>query len=99
MAEGKAIHRHGDLNTGHGCWPPSAAIASSTRTYVNNILVHLKGDLYETHCCPSIPECHQDVGVGSSSTVYVENKLLRRVDDANTPDGTAAEGSPNTFCG
>ncbi len=76
---GMPVHRQGDLDTGHGCWPPRPTSSWASRTYVNNLLVHRDGDAYEVHCCPSIPECHAGTGAGGSATVFVENKALRRL--------------------
>lgn len=95
---GMPVHRQGDLDTGHGCWPPRPTSSWASRTYVNNLLVHRDGDAYEVHCCPG-SDCHAGTGAGGSATVFVENKALRRVGDAVSCGGTAAEGSPNVFCG
>lgn len=45
-----AAHRHKDIGTGHGCFPPRPNAGASLDVFVNNKGWHRKGDGWEAHC-------------------------------------------------
>lgn len=94
-----AVTRLGDLCTGHGCWPPRANNAASPDVFINGIPAHRKSDGWLTHCCPSIPECHDSVLQSGSSTVFCNGQPLGRVGDPIVCGSTVATGSGNVFAG
>ncbi|MEW5885469.1 MAG: PAAR domain-containing protein [Pseudomonadota bacterium] len=92
-----AAHRHRDLCSGHGCWPPRPNAQASTDVRINGRGAHRVGDAWEVHCCPAIPECHGSVQAGGSPTVYVNGQALARVGDAVACGSACASGSADVF--
>lgn len=90
------VCRLGDLDTGHGCWPPRPNVQASSNIFVNGIGVHREGDGWATHCCLT---CHSGVLASGSSTVYINGKQCGRIGDPVSCGSTVAEGSPNVFAG
>jgi uncharacterized Zn-binding protein involved in type VI secretion len=66
------IVRLTDKCSGHGCWVPRPSAAGSPDVFDQNIPVERFGDPMEIHCCPSIPECHGGIHIGTH-TVFVNN--------------------------
>ena len=44
-----AVHRKGDMGTGHGCWPPRSNSSGSGTVFANKIGVHRVGDGWNPH--------------------------------------------------
>ena len=44
-----AVHRKGDMCSGHGCWPPRPNTAASSTVYANSKGVHRVGDAWVAH--------------------------------------------------
>jgi len=92
-----AVHRLGDIGTGHGCYPSRPNIQASPNVYVNSISVHRQGDAWATHCCG--PSCHASVLAAGSSTVYINSLQCARIGDPVACGSACATGSPNVFAG
>jgi uncharacterized Zn-binding protein involved in type VI secretion len=91
-----AAHRHTDICTGHGCWPPRPNIQGSPDVFVNGLGWHRKTDLWDVHCCPP---CHDGSAQDGSSTVFVNGLRACRVGDPVDCGSYMAGGSPNVFAG
>lgn len=49
----------GMLTTGHGTWPPVAAVSGDPFIKINGQPIVVEGSVYSTHCKPgSSPQCH-----------------------------------------
>ncbi|MCY1283156.1 PAAR motif protein [compost metagenome] len=94
-----AVTRLGDQCTGHGCWPPRPCNGASGNVFANGIAVHRKGDSWEAHTCPAIPETHASVLAEGSSTVFANGKPLARIGDPVACGSSVATGSANVFAG
>jgi uncharacterized Zn-binding protein involved in type VI secretion len=94
-----AVARLGDLCTGHGCWSPRPSSSASPNVFVNGIPAHRQGDGWQTHCCPSISECHASILAEGSSTVFCNGLQLGRIGDPVACGSTVATGSNNVFAG
>lgn len=92
-----AVHRKGDIGTGHGCWPPRPNAQGSPNVYCNSIPVHRQSDAWNSHCCG--PACHGGSLAAGSSSVYSNSKQLGRIGDPVSCGSAAASGSGNTFAG
>lgn len=93
-----AVTRLGDLDTGHGAWPPRTSTSGSPNVFVNGIQVHRKGDTWAVHCDPS-PSCHAGALAEGSATVFVNGLPIGRVDDPVDCGSLVAAGSGNVFAG
>ncbi len=92
-----AVHRLGDICTGHACFPPRPNVQASPNVFVNGIPVHRLGDAWATHCCGS--SCHASVLAHGSSTVFVNTLECARIGDPVACGSACATGSPNVFAG
>lgn len=92
-----AVHRHTDLCTGHGCFPPRPNVQGSTDVFVNGLGAHRVTDTWASHCCG--PVCHASVQAGGSGTVYVNGLSLARIGDPVACGSVCATGSQNVFAG
>ena len=92
-----AVHRLGDLCTGHGCFPPRPNIAASGDVFTNGIGVHRVGDGWAVHCC--FLACHGGSQAAGSGTVFVNGKAMARIGDAVSCGSAAGTGSGNVFAG
>lgn len=92
-----AVVRLGDIDSGHGCWPPRPNVQASINHMANGIGIHRQGDGWATHCCG--PSCHAGVAAQGSSTVFTNGKQRMRIGDPVSCGSTCAEGSPNVFAG
>ena len=92
-----AAHRHTDICTGHGCWPPRPNIQGSVNVFINNLGSHRVGDTWAVHCCPPIPECHGSSQGSGSPNVFVNGRAHARVGDAVACGSRNATGSHNVF--
>ncbi|MBA94849.1 MAG: PaaR repeat-containing protein [Rickettsiales bacterium] len=92
-----AVHRKGDICTGHGCFPPRPNAQGSPNVFCNSIPVHRQGDSWNVHCC-GIP-CHGGSLAAGSSSVNSNSKQLGRISDPVSCGSAAANGSGNVFAG
>ena len=92
-----AAHRHTDICTGHGCWPPRPNIQGSVNVFINNLGSHRVGDTWAVHCCPPIQECHGSSQGSGSPNVFVNGRAHARVGDAVACGSSNATGSNNVF--
>lgn len=90
-----AVTRLGDLDTGHGCFPPRPNNQASPDVFVNGIAVHRETDGWSTHCCG--PSCHASVLAKGSSTIFINGLPAARIGDPVACGSIVAEGSPNVF--
>ena len=97
-----AAARKGDsLATGHGCsGTTTIASVQPSKTFINNILSSVKGDVSAVHTIPNPPACvpHTSTIIGGSSSVFIESIAGARIGDAYE-GGAVISGSPNTFHG
>ena len=70
------IHRLGDCNSGHGCWPPQVLCSASSNIKVNGKQVGRVGDCYTPHCCCHIPETHSSVVAYGSPTTLINGRIV-----------------------
>ncbi len=92
-----AVHRHTDICTGHGCFPPRNNIQASNNVIVNSLGWHRKGDGWATHCCG--PACHSSKTAEGSSSVFINSKPAARIGDPVHCGSACAVGSKNVYCG
>ena len=92
-----AAHRHTDICTGHGCWPPRSNATASGDVFVNNLGSHRVGDGWNPHTCRAIPETHSSSQATGSPNVFVNNKAHARIGDSVACGSSNATGSPNVF--
>jgi len=94
---GRAIHRLGDICTGHGCFGSRSNAGASKTVFVNGIGVHRVSDPWNSHCCG--PACHGAVQQTGSPTVFVNGLALARVGDSVSCGSRNQTGSPNVTAG
>ncbi len=90
-----AAHRHTDICTGHGCWPPRPNIQGSPNVFVNVLGSHRVTDAWHVHCCG--PACHGSVQCSGSPNVFVNLLPHARIGDAVCCGSRNATGSHNVF--
>ncbi|MDT4848546.1 PAAR motif protein [compost metagenome] len=61
--------------------------------------MHRKGDSWEAHTCPAIPQTHASVLAEGSATVFANGKPLSRIGDPVACGSSVATGSANVFAG
>lgn len=89
-------------STGHGCFPPTAAIGPfAVKTFVTGKECQLTGaTIYATHCCGIV--CHSGqariVSKGSDK-VFIEGKPAVRIGDNIACGDKVAGGNPKVFMG
>jgi len=96
-----AVSRLGDMSTGHGCFPPTALIATPvSKTFFNGILASVvdSGCLHAPHTCGRVTHAGttRSPSAGASKT-YIEGKLAARIGDSIACGDAIAQGSPNSF--
>jgi len=89
--------RDGDLDTGHGPWPPRANTSKSSNVFVNGKGSLRKGDSYDVHCVGS--SCHAGAAKKGSGTVFINGRDAMRIADPITCGSFIAQGSNNVFIG
>jgi len=93
-----AVHRKGDMGTGHSPWPPRPNDQGSNNVNVNSIPVHREGDHWTPHAAPgAIP--HDSNLAKGSLTVFVNGKGIARIGDPVACGSKCASGSSNVFSG
>ena len=100
MGLGLAVHRLGDICTGHGCFPPRTSTEGSPNVNINGLPAHRLGDAWESHCCPN-QGCHSSQLEMGSSSVNVNGLSLARVTDPIACGSTASAStcSADVFSG
>ena len=96
-----AVSRIGDMSTGHGCFPPTALVATPvSKTFFNGKLASVVNSAcqHATHCCG--PVCHagstRSPSSGASKT-FIEGNPAARIGDNIACGDAIAEGSSNSF--
>ena len=89
-----AAHRHRDICTGHGCWPPRPNATASPDVFVNGLGQHRLTDSWLVHCCGG---CHAGVAATGSPNVFVNGLNACRIGDAVSCGSFMATGSPDVF--
>ena len=89
--------RLGDVDTGHGCFPPRPSAQGSPNVFVNGIPWHRQSDAWQSHCCG--PSCHPSNLAQGSSTVFVNKLQAGRITDPVACGSVVATGSGNVFAG
>ncbi|WP_150526776.1 PAAR domain-containing protein [Roseibium sediminis] len=90
--------RLGDIGAGHGCFPPTPAIAGSSDTFINGRPAVRLGDAFVPHGCPNCPPHPRSLSAGSA-TVFINGKKAGRVGDAIGCGGSVSTGSGDTLIG
>ena len=97
-----AIALESKQSTGHGCFPPTAAIGPYTTTsFFNGLKVQLlQHTMYAAHTCGDTTHASSQRKVSSaSSTFYLEGKKVARIADDLACGDAIAEGSQDSFIG
>jgi uncharacterized Zn-binding protein involved in type VI secretion len=90
------VSRMTDIGSGHGCFPPSPAIAASGDVFVNGLGVHRKGDALAPHGCSKCPP-HGRAASGASPSFFVNGKPVVRLGDAVGCGGSLSTASPSVY--
>lgn len=88
------VHRHTDICTGHGCFPPRPNAQASSDVIVNNLGWHRQSDSWMPHCCVT---CHGGNLVSGSPNVFVNNFQAARMGDPVSCGSRAMTHSPDVF--
>ena len=94
---GNPVSRKGDIDSGHGCFPPRVSITGSPDVFINSIEALRQDDQYGVHVC--LTNSHSSTVSGGSATVFVNGKPLARIGDAIACGSIIAQGSANVFAG
>lgn len=89
-------------STGHGCFPPTAAIgAFAVKTFVTGKECQLTGvTIYQSHSCGTTTHSGGARKVSSgSSKVFIEGKPAVRIGDSIACGDKVAGGNPKVFMG
>lgn len=95
---GRPAARQGDMQSGHGCFPPTNAIMGSPNVKINGKMAMTIGGQYTVHCCPK-KGCHPVVQSGGSGTVKINGKPASRLGDSVACGGATISGSSNVMIG
>lgn len=87
----------GQIDSGHGCFPPRPSTQGSSDVFVNGVAAHRQGDSWAVHVCGN--SAHAGSLAAGSSTVYVNGKQLGRIGDDVDCGSVVAQGSPNVNAG
>lgn len=89
------------MSTGHGCFPPTALVATPvTKTYFNGILAGVFNSQcrHAPHTCGVVTHGGAERAPSSgASKTYIEGNPAARIGDDIACGDTCAEGSPNSF--
>ena len=96
-----AVARMTDRSTGHGCFPPTAMVATPvSKTFFNGKLAGVLDTAcqFATHTCGNSthPQNTRTVNSGAGKT-YLEGKLAARIGDTIGCGDAIAQGSSNSF--
>lgn len=95
---GRPAARVGDMQSGHGCFPPTNAIKGSTNVRINGKPAMIVGGQYAPHCCPK-PGCHPVVQASGSGSVRINGRPASRLGDRTGCGGATITGSSNVLIG
>lgn len=87
-----------DVDTGHGCFPPSPVISASPDVFINYRPAARLGDPLAPHACPNSPPHGRNLSAGSA-TVFINGQPASRIGDAIGCGGSMASGSGDVFIG
>lgn len=90
-----SITRLGDVDTGHGGWPPRGNVEGSPDVFANELPVHRETDEWPVHCDDS--DCHDSQLEQGSINVFVNNLGASFSSSLETDGSFALQGSPNVF--
>lgn len=93
-----AATRKGDSCTGHDDCPAVPLVTCSEDVLINGRGAGRQGDTYAGHGCLVHPG-HQDVIIGGSSSVFINDMPAAREGDSVSIGGSVAEGSSDVFIG
>lgn len=86
------------LTAGHEAWPPTNAIASQTKVFVQNIPVLREGDQIIEHAEIKKPyETHGGAVIARTSKVFVQGIKAAAMADAISCGDTIAQASNKVF--
>ena len=96
-----AVIRLNDMSTGHGCFPPTALIATPvSKTFFNGIKAGVVNNscLHQPHTCGIVTHggSTRSPSSGASKT-FIEGNPAARIGDNIACGDTCAEGSSNSF--
>ena len=89
------VHRLGDCNSGHDCFPPQTLCSASSNVLSNGIPIGRVGDCYTVHCCES--SCHSSVVATGSPNVLINGRNVARLGGLVSCGGVAVCSSPNVL--
>lgn len=96
-----AVIRLNDMSTGHGCFPPTALVATPvTKTYFNGILAGVvdQACVHAPHTCGLVTHGGETRAPSSGAAkTYIEGNPAARIGDDIACGDTCAEGSSNSF--
>jgi uncharacterized Zn-binding protein involved in type VI secretion len=90
-----AVARLGDMQSGHGPFPPTPCTIASPNVFANFIPVARQADPWAIHCLG--PACHVPMVAVGAPTVFTNNKGTARLGDAMACGGVVVSGSANIF--
>jgi len=93
-----AVHRLGEVCSGHSCYPPRPNVQASPNVFAEGIAVHRQTDAWSSHGCPG-KKPHSSVLALGSSTVYVNGLQCARIGDPVACGSNAAMGAMTVFAG
>jgi uncharacterized Zn-binding protein involved in type VI secretion len=90
------VVREGDLDSGHGPWPPRPAVQGSTTVFCDHLPIVRLADLWAPHTETERPyETHSGVSATASPTVFCEGKAVCFVGCLVSCGSTMVNGSPD----
>lgn len=95
---GKPAARVGDMQSGHGCFPPTNAVKGTPRVLINGKPAMTVGGMYVSHCCPKAG-CHPPTQASGSGTVRMGGSPSARIGDRIGCGGSTITGSSNVLVG
>ena len=92
-----AQHRHPDICTGHGSWPPRENASASPNVFANGKPKHRVGDAWQPHGSVSPSPPHGGTLAAGSPNVFTNGRATGHIGDPVDCGSLAATGSPNVF--
>ena len=96
-----AIALEGQMSTGHGCFPPTAAIGPyTTKSTIGGKAIQLRGvTMYATHVCGNTthPSSARKVTDPGGSTFFLEGKPVAFIGDPIDCGDMVGEGASSSF--
>ena len=86
------VHRLGDCDSGHDCFPPQVLVTASINTKANGKGIGRIGDIYSSHCCKS---CHSGNVATGSIGVFINGRNAAHIGSLVSCGGVAVCCSPN----